>query len=149
MVYEPGLYGLMKEAGCLAVSLGNESGSDEMLRSLKKDFTASDVRKNAAAAREAGLMVNCFLMLGGPGETRESVEESIALMDELRPDAVIVTVGVRIFPGCELESIAVADGFISEGQDLLEPAFYLARDVAPWLYDRMAQVCATRPTWSL
>ena len=149
MVYEPGLYGLMKEAGCIAVSLGNESGSDEMLRSLKKDFTASDVRKSAAAAREAGLIVNCFLMLGGPGETRESVEESIALMDELRPDAVIVTVGVRIFPGCELESIAVADGFISEEQDLLEPAFYLARDVAPWLYDRMAQVCATRPTWSL
>ena len=149
MVYEPGLYRLMKEAGCIAVSLGNESGSDEMLQSLKKDFTASDVRKNAAAAREEGLTVNCFLMLGGPRETRESVEESIALMEELRPDSVIVTVGVRIFPGCELESIAVADGFIAEGQDLLEPAFYLARDVAPWLYDRMSEVCATRPAWSL
>jgi radical SAM superfamily enzyme YgiQ (UPF0313 family) len=149
MVYQPDLFGLMKEAGCITVSLGNESGSDRMLEALKKDFTASDVRKNAAAAREQGLTVNCFLMLGGPGETRRSVEESVALMDELRPDAVWVTVGVRIFPGCELEQIAVADGFISRGQDLLRPAFYLAREVAPWLYQTMAEVCASRPTWSL
>ena len=62
---------------------------------------------------------------------------------------VWVTVGVRIFPGCELEQIAVADGFISRGQDLLRPAFYLAREVAPWLYQTMVEVCASRPTWFL
>ena len=120
-----------------------------MLASLKKDFTASDVRRNFAAAREAGIKVNCFLMLGGPGETRGSVAESVALMDELGPDSVLVSVGVRIFPGCELERIASERGYITEGQDLLEPAFYLERECASWLYEKMVEVCATRPGWSL
>lgn len=149
MVFEPDLYPLMREAGCIAISLGNESGSDRMLEALKKDFTRSDVRNNVLAAKEQGLQVNCFLLLGGPGESRESVEESVALMDELRPDSVRVSVGIRIFPGCELERVAVEDGFIIEGQNLLQPAFYLQREAEAWLYGLMAEVCASRPGWFL
>jgi radical SAM superfamily enzyme YgiQ (UPF0313 family) len=149
MLFEPDLYRLMREAGCIAVSIGNESGSDRMMEALKKDFTASDVRKNVTAARDQGLQVNCFLMLGGPGETRASVEESVTLMDELRPDSVWVTVGVRIFPGCEMERIAVERGLLTEGRDLLQPVFFLEPETEPWLYDTMAGICASRAGWSL
>jgi radical SAM superfamily enzyme YgiQ (UPF0313 family) len=149
LYHDESLFPMLREAGCFAVSIGNESGSDVMLESLRKDFTKSDVRKNVVAAREQGFQVSCFLLLGGPGETRDSVEESIALMDELAPEAVRVTVGIRIFPGCELERIAAEEGVISPGQNLLEPAFYLEKAVAPWLYDRMKEVCASRPGWFL
>ena len=149
LYYDEALFEMLRQAGCFAVSIGNESGSDEMLASLRKDFTASDVRKNVVAARDQGLQANCFLLLGGPGETRESVEESIALMDELAPEAVRITVGIRIFPGCELERIAAEEGVIHQGQDLLEPVFYLEKAVAPWLYDMMKDVCASRPGWFL
>lgn len=149
LYYDEALFPMMREAGCFAVSLGNESGSDEMLAALRKDFTSSDVRKNVIAAKEQGFQVSCFLLLGGPGETCESVEESIALMDELEPEAVRVTVGIRIFPGCELERIAAEEGVVSPGQNLLQPAFYLEKAVAPWLYEMMSEACASRPGWFL
>jgi len=149
LFFDAGLFEAMREAGCFAVSIGNEHGSDAMLQSLRKDFSKEDVSRSVKAARAAGLEVNCFLLLGGPGETRESVDESIALMDELAPEIVRVTVGIRIFPGCGLERVAVEEGFISEGQSLLEPAFYLERRAKPWLYKKMVEVTAARKGWFL
>ncbi|MHB8896005.1 MAG: B12-binding domain-containing radical SAM protein [Candidatus Geothermincolia bacterium] len=145
--HDPALYSLMREAGCFAVSLGNESGSEPTLTSLRKEFTKEDVRASALAIKAEGMLLHCFLLLGGPDETRMTVDESVRLMDELEPDAVRVTVGIRIFPGCELEGIAAANGIIEEGQDLLDPAFYLEPELAPWLYEYMSATCGTREGW--
>lgn len=145
--FDRALFGLMREAGCFAVSLGNESGSETTLSALRKDFTADDVRACVHAIKEQGMQLSCFLLLGGPGETRGTVEESIALMDELGPDIVRVTVGIRIFPGCEIERAAVEKGMIVEGQDLLRPAFYLEPGTEGWLYEHMREICSTREGW--
>jgi radical SAM superfamily enzyme YgiQ (UPF0313 family) len=66
-----------------------------------------------------------FLLLGGPGETRETVEESLAFADSLRLEALKTTVGIRIYPGTPLARRAVQDGMISPEDDLLQPRFYL------------------------
>jgi len=147
--FDDSLFPLMREAGCFAISLGNESGSQTTLESLRKDFTKGDIRRTARAIRERGMQIYCFLLFGGPGETRETVEESVALMDELEPEAVVVTVGIRIFPGCELQSIAEEAGVISKGQNLLRPVFYLEPEVEPWLYEWTKEACASRKGWSL
>jgi hypothetical protein len=66
-----------------------------------------------------------FLLLGGPGETQETVEESLAFAASLRLDLLRVTVGIRIYPGTRLARTAVREGVIGAEDDLLRPRFYL------------------------
>ncbi len=145
--YDPRLTQEMSRAGCMGVSLGNESGSDQMLAALRKDFSKAEAARMIRQIREAGMRVTCFLLLGGPGETRETVNESIEFLTELAPDQVTATVGIRIYPGCELHSTALREGVISPEQNLLYPAFYLAPAVQDWLYDYMRDQCGMRPGW--
>ncbi|MDD5447717.1 MAG: cobalamin-dependent protein [Actinomycetota bacterium] len=140
---------LMRKAGCFAISVGNESGSDAMLLSLRKDFAKDHIEKTILGAKAAGLKVNCFLLLGGPGESKESVFESVEFLTRLEPDSVRITVGLRIYPGCELADIAIARGMISRGQNLLTPTFYLEPEVESWLYDFMVGVVKEKSGWYL
>jgi len=146
---DPGLIGLLREAGCFFISLGNESGSEDMLTALRKDFSKKEILQSVKEAKRVDLMLNCFLLLGGPGETRQTVEESVEFVSELGPNAVTVTVGIRIYSGCELHDIALREKVITPGGNLLYPTFYLAPEVEPWLYEYMRGVCSERAGWSM
>ncbi len=140
---------MLREAGCTGMSIGNESGSQDILVSLKKGFTREDIVRAVKGAHELGFRTNCFLLLGGPGENRRTVEESVGLMLELDPTQVTVTVGIRVYPGCELHDHALRDGMVAPGQNLLYPAFYLSRETRGWLYPHMREICDSRPSWVL
>jgi len=146
---DPELIGLMSEAGCFFISLGNESGSEDMLTALRKEFSKKEILQSVKEAKRVGLMLNCFLLLGGPGETRQTVEESVEFVSELEPNAVTVTVGIRIYPGCELHDIAMREKVITPDRNLLYPTFYLAPEVEPWLYEYMRGACSERAGWSM
>lgn len=137
---------LMARAGCREISLGFESGSDLLLASLNKRFNAEEVKEVAKMFADAGIFRRGFLLLGGPGETRESVEESLAFADSLHLDALKVTVGVRIYPETPLASTALADGVIRPDDDLLWPRFYLAPRLRDWLPERTAAYKTSRPS---
>jgi radical SAM superfamily enzyme YgiQ (UPF0313 family) len=134
---------LMARAGCTSVSLGFESGSELVLRELNKGFSLREVREVAQMFRDAGVERRGFLLLGGPGETRETVEESLAFADSLQLDALKITVGLRIYPGTALARRAVGQGLICADEDLLLPRFYLAGELAEWLPERVAAYEAT------
>ena len=70
---------LMARAGCEQVAVGFESGSERMLKSMNKKFTGQEVRQISKRFSDHGIRQVGFLLLGGPGETRESVEESLDL----------------------------------------------------------------------
>ncbi len=127
----------MAHAGCIEVSLGFESGSLRVLREMNKRFTPADVREISDTLAAHGIRRMGFLLLGGPGETRDTVEESVAFAESLRLDALRVTVGIRIYPGTPLARRAVADGVIAADDDLLVPRFYLAPGLEPWIHDRV------------
>jgi len=128
----------MAAAGCREVSLGFESGSERILREMNKRFTPGDVRRTADLLAAHGIRRMGFLLLGGPGETRESVEESLAFARSLRLDDLRITVGIRIYPGTPLAKRAVAEGMIASEDDLLRPSFYLAPGLEPWIHARVA-----------
>ncbi|MBC7247933.1 MAG: radical SAM protein [Actinobacteria bacterium] len=140
---------LLREAGCVGMSIGNESGSEDILASLKKGFTREQVIRAVRDAHELGFRTNCFLLLGGPGENERTVRESVELMEELAPTQVTVTVGIRVYPGCEIRELALREGMIEEGQNLLFPAFYLSRETESWLYPYMRELCDAHPGWTL
>ncbi|MBP7149216.1 MAG: radical SAM protein [Acidobacteria bacterium] len=123
----------MAAAGCDEVSLGFESGSREILRNMNKRFGPEDVRNASEVTAAFGLRRNGFLLLGGPGETLDSVAESRSLADSLRLDTLKVTLGVRIYPGTPLADTALREGLVGPADDLLQPRFYLAPTLRPHL----------------
>ena len=135
---------LMAQAGCREVSLGLESGADRMLGSLNKRFKAVEARTVTEMFAEAGIYRRGFLLLGGPGESKESVEESLPFADSLHLDALKITVGLRIYPETPLAATALAEGVIALDEDLLWPRFYLAPPLADWLPGRIAAYKTTR-----
>jgi radical SAM superfamily enzyme YgiQ (UPF0313 family) len=116
----------MADAGCVEVSLGFESGSPRVLQAMNKRYGPEDVRRISEMLADRGILRHGFLLLGGPGETKESVDESLAFAKSLRLDSLKVTVGIRIYPGTPLARTALQEGVITPGDDLLWPRFYLA-----------------------
>src|SRR5512140_414758 len=81
------LVGAMARAGCVEVSLGFESGNLAVLRGMNKRYSPEDVRRTSDLLRSHGIRRMGFLLLGAPGETRESVEESLAFAESLQLDS--------------------------------------------------------------
>ncbi len=138
---------LMRQAGCEQVSVGFESGSERILKNLKKRFLREDVRVVSARLADHGIRRMGFLLFGTPGETRDSVEESLAFADSLNLDSLKLTSGVRIYPHTLLAEQAAKEGVISPREDLLSPRFYLAPGLREWLPDTLRQWTRSRPNW--
>lgn len=136
---------LMAESGCIEVSLGFESGNEGILRMLNKKFTSQQVRESSEALRAFGIRRMGFLLLGGPGETRESVLESLAFADSLKLDMLKLTMGIRIYPGTALELVAREEGVVTSDDNLLYPHFYLAQGLGDWLATSIKEWMRDRP----
>ncbi len=130
---------LMAEAGCTQISLGFESGSEAMLPQLNKRFSCAEVTTISDAFAGIGIKREGFLLLGGPGETRETVEESLDYADSLHLDGLKITVGLRIYPQTPLASIAVAEGLVRADDNLLLPRFYIKPVLRNWLPERIGR----------
>jgi radical SAM superfamily enzyme YgiQ (UPF0313 family) len=128
----------MAEAGCVEVSLGFESGSQSVLRMMNKQFEPEEVRQISDRLAAHGIRRTGFLLLGGPGETKQSAEESLAFADALRLDTLSLNAGLRIYPHTALARIAVEEGVISAHDDLLVPRFYIRSELEDWLRETVA-----------
>ncbi len=115
----------MAAAGCVEVGLGFESGSPQILRAMNKRFRPAEVRDVSDRLADHGIRRMGFLLLGGPGETQETVEESLAFAASLHLDQLKITVGIRIYPDTPLAHTAIREGVLAPEDDLLVPRFYL------------------------
>jgi len=129
---------LMAKAGCLEVGLGFESGAEPVLRLLNKKFTPAEVAEVAAMFADAGIKRNGFLLLGAPGDTRETVEESLAFAESLHLDFLKISTGIRIYPNTALAARAVSEKIIGRDDNLLFPRFYCVPQLREWLPQRLA-----------
>ena len=118
----------MKTAGFRSLGITAESASDAVLQKLEKGFTAARVREVAERVEKFGIKTLWIFLVGGPGETAETVEETLAFAAWRlgRGDSVYLTVGLRIYPGTTLHRIAIAEGVVPDGSTLLDPAFYFS-----------------------
>jgi len=137
----------MVRAGCKEVSLGFESGSERMLRLMNKRFAPQHIRRTSEMLADHGIHQMGFLLLGGPGEMRESVEESLTFADSLQTDALKITVGIRIYPHTALAKTAIREGKITRDDDLLFPRFYIVSGLEDWLRAIVSDWMAARPHW--
>ncbi len=137
------LLSAMERAGFVGIGLTVESASDAVLTSLRKGFTAREVHAAATVVKTHRLPCLWIFLLGGPGETRETVQETLRFAEKyIRPhDAAYFNVGIRIYPGTELESIARSQSVLSlPASSMLAPVFYVSPDVeADWITQQVKQ----------
>ncbi len=105
------LYQKMKKAGCLTVAFGAESGDQDILNTLKKGITIQQIKQAIKNARKAGLKSSVGLIIGSPGETKETIMKTIRLAKEINPDYVAFSFATP-FPGTELREMAIKNNWL-------------------------------------
>lgn len=95
--------GKMKETGAWKIALGVESGSDEVLKKIKKKVTVDDVRGAVTKLSDAGIQTKGFFIFGFPGETLSQMKETRTLIQELgmRGMTEISAFQFKPYPGTE------------------------------------------------
>jgi anaerobic magnesium-protoporphyrin IX monomethyl ester cyclase len=136
---------LMKRAGCFAIAYGLESASPDILERLHKGISRDQVVQAVRQTREAGIETIGYLMLGSPGETPETIRQTIALARELKLDYAQFSVTTP-FPCTELyEEYRKANpepvgwerftyaGAEGEGQPVFESDVLTRRELFAWV----------------
>lgn len=114
----------LAECGCTHVEFGTESLSEPMLQAYRKPFGVEDVFRAHTLSLEAGLHGAHYVLFGGPGETEETVTETLRNMEQVERSVFFIYCGMRVFPETPLFSLAVEQGAIRRDEDLLFPVFY-------------------------
>jgi radical SAM superfamily enzyme YgiQ (UPF0313 family) len=117
---------LFRRAGGASFTLFAESLSDVVLQELRKPFGVAEVIRDAAALRKAGIAFMFMPNLGGPGETRETVSETLRGASRLGAVFTDFGIGWRIMPRTPLCERAVTEGIIAPDDDCYEPRFYIS-----------------------
>ncbi len=135
----------MAQAGCVGINFGADNGDERILQRLGRWHRPDDIRNAAKLCKDNGIACMFDLLLGGPGETEESVRATIELMKELEPDCVGVAVGIRIYPGTPMERIVRREGYTSanpnlrgqleDNDDMVMPVFYLTAELGDGIFE--------------
>jgi radical SAM superfamily enzyme YgiQ (UPF0313 family) len=104
--FDAELAALMRQAGCVGINFTTDSAAPAMLRSYCHTYTREDIAATVGHARKAGIKVMLDLLLGGPGETPETVADTIRFIQSLDVYAVGSALGVRVYEGTGMEAVA-------------------------------------------
>lgn len=144
-----GLAKKMAAAGCAGISMGFESGSPAVLAEMNKRFSPGDIAMAADVFGRYGISRMGFLLLGGPGETKDTVKESVEFAEALDLESMKLTAGIRIYPETKLADQARSRGLIDSCSDLLYPAFYLEPSLDGWLQEKVAHLVSEKDNWHM
>lgn len=130
---------LFKRAGCAGVDFGADSGNDEMLRRLGREFRSDDLINTAYLCHKHDIPFMYDLLIGSPGETRETVRETIELVQRIDADCVGLSMGVRIYDDTAIATWIRSQGDMASNPDIygvkednpdfLMPVFYVSPDL--------------------
>lgn len=143
----PRLVEFMRDSGCTGIEFGSDSADPKMLANMGKAFSVEDMVKASDICARGGLSFCHSLLIGGPGETMETVRRSFDRIAEMLPTAVICMIGIRVFPGTRLFEMAVAEGRIRRNQNLLNPFFYMAPAIEDRILPFVESFSKDHPTW--
>jgi radical SAM superfamily enzyme YgiQ (UPF0313 family) len=139
---------ILAQNGLSHVEFGTESLCDSVLLTYGKPFRVGSVFRVHRSALNAGVNVAHYLLFGGPGETKKTMERTLSRIDKLERSALFLFCGMRIYPNTRLHQIACQEGQISSKDHLLEPVFYQPEglsltDIAAFIHARAGK----KPNW--
>ncbi len=136
----------MRRAGCVGINFTGPAAIAAMLEAYGQPHRQRDIAASVRACRSHGIAVMLDLMLGGPGETPQTLAEAIAFVKGLPIDCAGAGLGVRLYPDLPLLERVLEEGPLERNVgvrrayggpvDLVQPTFY----VAPALGERPGQM---------
>ncbi|MCM8782110.1 MAG: B12-binding domain-containing radical SAM protein [Candidatus Omnitrophica bacterium] len=150
------LLDIMKKSGCYAMTIGIESGNQEILDKIKKGITLEQVRKAVKLCKEKGIFLDGYFLIGFPWDNRETIEESIDFALYLNLDAADFFI-VYPFPGTEIFRMAQSYGLFDPENSLSSKpyaqaalrTFFLDKDELQTLRKYMFKRFYIRPRYIL
>ena len=103
-VVDKNILAMMKNAGCNTIGFGIESGNEEILKNSGKGITKAQVRESIKEAKNLGLGVNTGFIFGHPGETVQTVNDTIRFAAELNPTSAVFGTMVP-YPGTKIRDM--------------------------------------------
>ena len=107
---------VLKDNGLRLVVVGYESGNQQILNNVKKGLRVDRARRFAQDCRDLGITVHGTFILGLPGETRETIEETIRYAKDVNPHTIQVSVAAP-YPGTEMYQRAKENGWLPDDSD--------------------------------
>jgi len=102
---------LMAKAGCRLVIVGFESANQQILNNIKKGITVEQIRKFAENVKKTGILLHADFIIGLPGETKETIQQTFQFIKEIKPDILQVSIATP-FPGTEFYEYLEKHGYL-------------------------------------
>jgi radical SAM superfamily enzyme YgiQ (UPF0313 family) len=109
---------VLKDCGLRLLTVGFESGNQKILNNIKKGIRLDQAREFVKATKELGILVHGAFILGLPGETSETMEETMHFAEEMDPYSIQVSL-VAPYPGTEIYAQGTREGWIVREGDSL------------------------------
>jgi len=102
---------IMKDAGCYMIEYGIESGNQTILNNLRKDITLDQIIGAFKLTEHAGVDTAAYFMIGSPGETQDTIRDTIDFAKKIDPDFVQFSLTTP-YPGTELYDLIIKEGYV-------------------------------------
>jgi len=109
---------VLKDSGLRLLTVGFESGNQHILNNIKKGTKIPQIKEFVKATKELGILVHGAFILGLPGETEETIENTMRFALEMDPYSIQVSL-VAPYPGTELYAQAIREGWLGRTKDNL------------------------------
>ena len=130
----PEVISLLKQAGCIAIFYGLESGNEEILNTMSKQTKLSQIYEAVRLTRDAGIYCEFGVMFGQPGEDQKTIQDSVDMLKKIAYGEYRVQklFGCVPFPGSGLYDWCKEEGLIKDDQDFYDK--YISQD---WSLDQL------------
>jgi len=109
----------MRAAGCRLFIVGYESGNPQILKNIKKGATVEQAREFTKNCKKAGIVIHGDFIIGLPGETPETIEETLKFAQELDCETIQVSIA-HAFPGTELYDFVAANNYLRSDVEMTD-----------------------------
>jgi radical SAM superfamily enzyme YgiQ (UPF0313 family) len=137
----PELVDTMKASGMSRADVGARmTGSEAMLKAYGVGFGKDDIARATGLFTAKGIPTYWFLGFGAPGESRQTIDETFAFIDQVRPDSVGMFSRTRVYRWSPLGERCVREGLVRPGDELLEPFYYpFADELRDYIFEQAAK----------
>ena len=132
----------MKAANCGYILFGVESGSPEMLKRMKKGITLEKVRHAFQLTKEVGIKIQAFFLFGIPGETQQTIRETIEFAKELNASSTQFAIAIP-HPGTALYEECKTNGWLTS-ENWAEYTAESSLIETPWLTAKQVEEARVR-----